>query len=132
VPSYDLPLTHRPMRDGSVVTSRHVPYFLAAEVLALAWATTLRDLGPGVLTSKDVAVVNAHFDFSHELFTGQATFSVEIEKLGTTSIRFGLRIEQDGKLAATGSTTVVQTDEARTRSIPLSSEQRAALERVSR
>jgi acyl-CoA thioesterase FadM len=128
MPSYELPLTHRPMRDGTPVTSRHVPYFLAAEVLAQAWARTLSGLGPGLLTSKDVAVVHASFDFGRELFTGTATFGVVVEKVGSTSIRFGLTIHQGGHLAATGTTTVVHTDEARTRSIPLSPAQRAALE----
>jgi acyl-CoA thioesterase FadM len=131
MPSYELPLTHRPQRDGSVVTSRHVPYFLAAEVFSDAWARTLVELGPGVLTARQVAVVNAHFDFSREVFTGSATVTVTIDKLGSSSIRFGLQLEQDGGIAATGSTTVVQTDPGRTRSIPLSAAQRAALESLS-
>jgi acyl-CoA thioesterase FadM len=131
MPRYELPLTHRPQRDGSSVVSRHVPYYLAAEVFSDAWAQTLVDLGSGVLTAKDVAVVNAHFDFSREVFTGVATIVVSIEKLGVSSIRFGLQLEQDGRQAATGSTTVVQTDRDRTRAIPLTEQQRAALESVS-
>lgn len=130
MPSYELPLSHRPQRDGSAVISRHVPYYLAAEVLAQAWAQALLDLGLGLLTAREVAVVNAHFDFSRELFTGMATFGVAVQKVGATSIRFGLTIHQDGQLAATGSTTVVRTDEGRTRSIPLSPDQRAALESI--
>jgi acyl-CoA thioesterase FadM len=112
------------------VSSRHVPYYLALEVVSLAWARTLLDLGPGLLTSKEVAVVNAQFDFSRELFTGSATFGVAVQNVGSTSITFGLTIQQDGQLAARGSTTVVRTDEARTRSIELSPQQRAALEAV--
>jgi acyl-CoA thioesterase FadM len=131
MPRYELPLTHRPQRDGSAVASKHVPYFLAAEVFSDAWAQTLVDLGPGLLTAMDVAVVNAHFDFSREVFTGQATVTVSIDKVGTSSITFGLQLEQQGRLAATGSTTVVQTDAGRTRAIPLSAQQRAALDAVS-
>ena len=131
MPSYELPLSHRPERDGSAVNSRHVPYFLAAEVFSDAWARTLVELGPGVLTARQVAVVNAHFDFSREVFIGLAAVTVTIDKLGTSSIRFGLQLEQDGRVAATGSTTVVQTDSGRTRAIPLSDVQRAALEAVS-
>jgi acyl-CoA thioesterase FadM len=108
-----------------------VPYYLAAEVFSDAWAQTLLDLGPGVLTAKDVAVVNAQFDFGREVFTGSASIVVSIEKLGVSSIQFGLQLEQDGHVAATGSTTVVQTDSARTRAIPLNERQRAALESVS-
>jgi acyl-CoA thioesterase FadM len=130
VPSYELPLTHRPQRDGSLVTSRHVPYFLAAEVFALAWARMLSELGPELLTSRDVAVVNAHFDFYHEVFTGTATFAVEVQKVGGTSIRFGLQLSQNGRVAASGTTTVVRANEGRTRSLPLTDGQRAALESV--
>jgi acyl-CoA thioesterase FadM len=131
MPSYELPITHRPQRDGSAVASGHVPYFLAAEVFSDAWGRTLVELGTGVLTARQVAVVNAHFDFGREVFTGQATVTVTIEKVGGSSIRFGLQLEQDGRIAATGSTTVVQTDSGRTRSIPLSAAQRAALEAIS-
>ena len=130
MPTYELPVTHRPNRDGTLLTTRHVPYYLAAEVFAQAWAQTLVELGPGVLTSQNVAVVNARFDYSREVFTGSAVITVAVEKVGGTSIRFGLVLEQDGKVAATGTTTVVHTDEKRTRSIPLSEEQRSALEAV--
>jgi acyl-CoA thioesterase FadM len=130
VPRYELALTHRPLRDGSAVASDHVPYYLAAEVFSDAWAQTLADLGPGVLAAKDVAVVNAHFDFAHEVFTGPAVVGVEVEQVGRTSIRFGLQLEQDGRVAATGSTTVVRTDEDRTRPLPLSQRQRSALQAV--
>ncbi|MCW2542753.1 MAG: hypothetical protein JWM40_305 [Frankiales bacterium] len=130
MPSYELPLTHRPQRDGSAVTSRHVPYFLAAEVFALAWAQTLTDLGPGLISARDVAVVNAHFDYHHEVFTGTATFTVEVQKVGVASIRFGLQLAQEGRVAATGTTTVVRTDRGRTRSVPLTDAQREALDRV--
>jgi acyl-CoA thioesterase FadM len=130
VPRYELLVTHRPNRDKSAVTSRHVPYYLAAEVFSDAWARTLAELGPGVLTAKDVAVVSAQFDYSREVFIGAATVTVEVQKVGASSVRFGLELEQDGRVAAVGTTTVAQTDENRTRSIPLSPEQRAALEAV--
>jgi acyl-CoA thioesterase FadM len=53
-----------------------------------------------------------------------------VEQVGGSSIRFGLQLEQDGNVAATGTTTVVHTDEDRTRSVPLSQAQRAALAAV--
>jgi acyl-CoA thioesterase FadM len=130
MPRYDLPVTHRPERDGSAVESRHVPYYLAAEVLSDAWARTLADLGPGVLVAKDVAVVSASFDFRREVFTGRVVVGVSIDKVGVSSVRFALTLEQDGQLAATGSTTVAQTDADRTRSVPLTDSQRAALAAV--
>jgi acyl-CoA thioesterase FadM len=107
-----------------------VPYYLAAEVFSDAWARTLADLGPGVLTARDVAVVGAQFDYSHEVFTGTAVVTVEVQKVGGSSIRFVLQLEQDGRVAAVGTTTVARTDEGRTRAIPLSEEQRAALAAV--
>jgi acyl-CoA thioesterase FadM len=130
MPRYELPVSHRPNRDGSAVTSRHVPYYLAAEVFSTAWSRTLAELGAGVLTAQDVAVVSAQFDYSREVFTGQALVTVDVQTVGVSSIRFGLQLAQDGHVAAVGTTTVVQTDEGRTRSIPLSPEQRAALEAV--
>ncbi|MCU1595636.1 MAG: hypothetical protein JWO12_3028 [Frankiales bacterium] len=130
MPSYELPVTHRPHRDGTPVTNRHVPYYLAAEVFALAWEQSLRDLGPDLLSSKDVAVVHAEFNYLHEVFVGTVVITVGVEKVGASSIRFGLQLEQGGRLAAHGTTTVVHTDEGRTRSVPLSSAQRRALESV--
>jgi len=130
VPRYELSVTHRPNRDGAPVTSRHVPYYLAAEVFSDAWARTLADLGPGVLTAKDVAVVGARFDYSHEVFTGTAAVTVDVQEVGGSSIRFGLQFEQDGRVAAVGTTTVARTDKLRTRAIPLSARQRDALEAI--
>jgi acyl-CoA thioesterase FadM len=128
VRAYDLPLTHRPLRDGTAVTGRHVPYYLAAEVMAQAWATLLGELGPGLLSSKDMAVVHVVLDFSRELFVGTATFGVDVLRVGCSSITFGLQVAQDGQVAGTGTTVVVQTDPARRCSVPLSLEQRGPLE----
>jgi acyl-CoA thioesterase FadM len=111
------------------VASNHVPYFLAAEVMALAWNQLLLELGPGLISARDVAVVHVDFDFSRELFVGAATFDVEVLRVGTTSITFGLRVEQYGKLAATGTTVVARTDEARLHALPLTPQQRTALDR---
>lgn len=130
MPSYELPITHRPHRDGTPVTNRHVPYYLAAEVFALAWSRTLRELGPELLSSMDVAVVNAQFDYTREVFVGTVVITVTVEKVGGSSIRFGLQLEQDGLVAAHGTTTVVHTDSGRTRAVPLSAAQRAALDAV--
>jgi acyl-CoA thioesterase FadM len=131
MPRYELPVTHRPERDGSPVASRHVPYYLAAEVFSDAWGRTLVELGPGVLVAKDVAVVSASFDFRREVFTGRVVVDVRVDHVGVSSIRFALALEQDGQLVATGSTTVAQTDADRTRAVPLTDIQRAALAAVS-
>ncbi|MCW2531471.1 MAG: hypothetical protein JWP62_1041 [Blastococcus sp.] len=123
-----MPVTHRPDRDGAAVTSRHVPYFLALEVAAQAWARLLDELGQGVLSTADVAVVRAEFDFRRELFTGSLDVDVEVTRVGRSSVAFGIALYQRDMLAATGETVVARTDEARLVSVPLSPVQRAMLE----
>jgi acyl-CoA thioesterase FadM len=123
-----MPVTHRPDRDGAAVTSRHVPYFLALEVAAQAWARLLDELGQGVLSTADVAVVRAEFNFRRELFTGSLDVDVEVTRVGRSSVAFGIALYQRDMLAATGETVVARTDEARLVSVPLSPVQRAMLE----
>jgi acyl-CoA thioesterase FadM len=123
-----MPVTHRPDRDGAAVTARHVPYFLALEVAAQAWARLLDELGQGVLSTADVAVVRAEFNFRRELFTGSLDADVEVTRVGRSSVAFGIALYQRDMLAATGETVVARTDEARLVSAPLSPIQRAMLE----
>ena len=123
-----MPVTHRPDRDGAAVTSRHVPYFLALEVAAQAWARLLDELGQGVLSTADVAVVRAEFNFRRELFTGSLDADVEVTRVGRSSVAFAIALYQRDMLAATGETVVARTDEARLVSVPLSPVQRAMLE----
>jgi acyl-CoA thioesterase FadM len=123
-----MPVTHRPDRDGAAVTSRHVPYFLALEVAAQAWARLLDELGQGVLSTADVAVVRAEFNFRRELFTGSLDVDVEVTRVGRSSVAFAIALYQRDMLAATGETVVARTDEARLVSVPLSPVQRAMLE----
>jgi acyl-CoA thioesterase FadM len=122
-----MPVTHRPERDGTPVRARHVPYYLALEVAALAWAQLLDDLGDGALKARDVGVVRAEFDFRRELFVGELDVDVEVLRLGASSVSFGLELHQDGEHAATGTTVVARTDTSRLRSVPLSDQQRALL-----
>jgi acyl-CoA thioesterase FadM len=127
VPLYRLPVSHRPERDGTAVTSRHVTYYLALEVAALAWARLLDERGQGLLTAANLALVSTQFEFRRELFTGYVDVDVEVVRVGTSSVAFAQQIYQDDVRAATGETVVAQTNEARTRATPLSAEQRAML-----
>ena len=127
MPLYRLPVYHRPERDHTAVTSRHVPYYLALEVAALAWARLLDERGRGLLAASDLAVVSTQFDFRRELFTGYVDVDVDVVRVGTSSVTFAQQLYQDDVRAATGETVVAQTDDARTRAIPLSPEQRAML-----
>jgi acyl-CoA thioesterase FadM len=123
-----MPLTHRAERDGTVVTFAHVTYYLALEVAALAWARLLDELGQGLLSAADVAVVRADFRFRREMFTGSVDVDVDVTRIGRTSVTFTVSMYQGDVLAALGETVVARTDEARGGAVPLSSEQRAMLE----
>jgi acyl-CoA thioesterase FadM len=123
-----MPVTHRPERDGSAVTSTHVPYYLALEVAALAWARLLDELGEGVLSAGDVAVVRTELNLRRETFTGSLDVDVDVTRVGRSSVTFAVALYQHGVLAATGETVVARTDEARVVSVPLSPVQRAMLE----
>ncbi|MCW2617933.1 MAG: hypothetical protein JWR28_1082 [Modestobacter sp.] len=125
-------MTHRPERDGSATTSAHVPYYLALEVAALAWARLLDECGHGLLTAGDMAVVRTEFDFRRELFTGFLDAEVDIASIGRSSVAFAVALHQHDQLAATGTTVVARTDEARLLAVPLSPEQRAMLESLVR
>jgi acyl-CoA thioesterase FadM len=125
--TYCMQLAHRPDRDGTVTASRHVPFFLALEVMAQAWARLLADGVGELLSPMDLGVVNVQSDFRRELFTGEADYDVTLARFGTSSLTFAFTITQAGQVAAKGETTLARTDTGRVRSVPLTDEQRAAL-----
>jgi len=104
-----------------------VPYYLALEVAALAWARLLDERGQGLLAARGLAVVGTQFDFRRELFTGYVDVDVDVVRVGNSSVAFAQQLFQDDLHAATGETVVARTNEARTRAVPLSPEQRAML-----
>ena len=104
-----------------------MPYYLALEVAALAWARLLDEGGRGLLAAPDLAEVSTQFDFRRELFTGYVDVDVDVVRVGTSSVAFAQQLYQDDVRAATGESVVAQSDDARTRAIPLSPEQRAML-----
>jgi acyl-CoA thioesterase FadM len=105
-----------------------VPYYLTLEVAALAWARLLDELGQGLLSAADVAVVRTDFDFRRELFTGSLDVDVDVTRIGRSSVVFAVALYQRDLLAVTGETVVACTDEARALAVPLSPAQRAMLE----
>jgi acyl-CoA thioesterase FadM len=125
-------VTHRPERDGSAITSAHVPHYLALELAALAWARLLDECGQGLLAAGDMAVVRTEFDFRRELFTGFLDAEVDVASIGRSSVSVAVALHQHDQLAATGTTVVARTDEARLLAVPLSPEQRAMLESLVR
>jgi acyl-CoA thioesterase FadM len=120
-------ITHPPMRDGGVITSAHVPFFLALEAMADAWANALADHCSGVLAPTDLGVVHVDSDFAHEVFVGEVTIDVDLEKVGTSSLTFRVTLTQGGRRAAVMTTVLARVDSTRLHALPLSDAQRAAL-----
>ena len=128
MPRYLLDVTHRPERDGTILTAAHVPYYLALEVSATAWGLALEAACVGVLTPRQLAVVSVVSEFRRELFTGPVLFDVRLLRYGRSSLTFGVELTQNDRSAATVTTTLALVDDARLHSVPLSDAQRARLD----
>lgn len=100
-------LTHRPMRDGSLVDRAHVPAFLAIEVAGYAWDDALRAVSAGELSAAAVVIVNVDANFSRELLVGDAQFFVSLRKIGRTSFVLETAIEQGGNIGAVATFALV-------------------------
>ncbi|WP_261570631.1 acyl-CoA thioesterase [Frankia gtarii] len=127
---YMLPVTHRPDRDGVVSQHRHVPFFLALEIAAQAWARALATTCEGLLAPADLAVVDVASTYRRELFTGDVLFEVALSKFGSSSLTFALELTQHDHPAASLTATLVKVDADRLHSMPFTPEQRAALDRL--
>jgi len=123
-----LDVTQRPRPDGTVPASTHVPFYLALEMMFEAWRRVLATTCQDILEPRDLGVVNVTSDFGRELHVGATAFDVDLERVGTSSITFRIDVGQNGQHAATIRTTLAQVNDDRTRSVPLSPLQRAALE----
>lgn len=121
-------MTHRPLRDGTPVTNNHVPYYLALEVMSDAWAIAIFTACAGVMAPNELGVVHVTSDFARELFVGEATVDVTLQKLGTTSMTLLLTLSQDGHQAAVMTAVLARVDPLRLKSVPFTPAQRAALE----
>ncbi|MCW2622288.1 MAG: hypothetical protein JWL64_1890 [Frankiales bacterium] len=110
------------------MTARHVPFYLALELMSDAWARLLVEGAGGALVANDVGVVAVDYVFKRELFVGDAEVDAEVAAIGRSSVAFDTAITQGGIRACSGRITVARTDEARLHSVPLSEVQRAALQ----
>ncbi len=122
-------LQNRPVR-GDGRPGSHVPYYLALEVAAEAWAAAMATTCHGLLEPWDLGVVHVRSDFRFELFVGETDFDVELRRIGSSSIAFGVTITQEGRSTATVTAVLARVDDLRTHSVPFSPEQRAALEKL--
>ncbi|WP_062998058.1 hotdog domain-containing protein [Nocardia jinanensis] len=127
---YTAPITHRPERDGTVVDSAHVPFYLAMEHSAAAWRSLLVEACGDLLHPGDLGVVDVSATFTRELFVGEVHTEVELIRLGTSSLGFRVVIHQHGVAGAVITTVLARLAADRKTSVPLSAAQRAALESV--
>ncbi len=105
----------------------HVTFHGALGYVQAAWLRALTETCGDVLMPPDLGLVNVTADYRRELFDGPAVFDVTLERMGTSSLIFAADIIQSGELAARATLTFVRVDADRTRSLPLTAQQRAAL-----
>ena len=125
-----VPMTHRPGRDGTTPTTRHVPFYLAMETASDAWQLALQQYCAPAIAPMDLAMVHVSSDFRRELFTGELTVDVTVRRIGTTSFTVGLALEQDGADAGLVEFVFALVDGGRAHAVPITAEQRAVLEKV--
>jgi acyl-CoA thioesterase FadM len=130
LPRYTLLVTHPLPRDGRPVTSTHVPFYLALEFAAEAWARTLGEYCGDLISPMAMAVVNVTSNFRREVFVGEVAVEVTLKRIGTSSVTFLLELFQAGHSAGTVDFVVVQVDVPRVRAVPLTPAQRAALQTI--
>jgi acyl-CoA thioesterase FadM len=131
VPRFVVPMQHRPGRDGTTPTSRHVPFYLAMEAASDAWQLALQQFCAPEIAPMDLAMRSVSSDFRRELFTGELTVDVEVRRIGTTSFVVGMALEQDGDDAGDIEFVFVLVDGSRTSAVPVTPAQRAVLEKMS-
>jgi acyl-CoA thioesterase FadM len=130
LPRHTLVVTHPPSRDGPPATSRHVPFYLALEAAAEAWAMSLGEHCGDLLSPMAMAVVNVTSNFRRELFVGEIGVEVSLKRIGTSSVTFLLELFQGGQSVGTVHFVVVQVDFLRVHAVPLTPAQRAALQTI--
>jgi acyl-CoA thioesterase FadM len=124
------PVAHRTTPDGADHEGAHAPHYLVVEAACQVWEDLLLDLGEGVLPPRDVAVVRVAFDYRHEVFVAPAEFEIGVAGIGRTSVELAVVLHQDGRAVAEGQVMLAQVNAARTAAVPLSEQQRAALETI--
>jgi acyl-CoA thioesterase FadM len=128
VPTYTLPISHRPNREGEHGGGAHVPVFLAIEFLMHAYHRALTQWCGSALTAQEMVIVKVTGDFGREVFVGNAQFDVSIAALGTSSLTVSVSLSQ-GDVPAVGATLIlVRVAPDRVHSQPFTDEQRSLLE----
>ena len=128
--SYNLHISHRPGRDGSIPANPHVPFYLAMECSVEAWNSLLVSTCGDLLSAGDLGVVDVSAQFTRELFVGDVRAEASLIRLGVSSVSFRVVIYQEEMAGADITIVLARLADGRTRSTPLSPEQRAALETI--
>lgn len=121
---------HRPPHGAALNDSPHLAFYEVLGIVSLTWGEVLESAGRPDLEIGNFAVVNVVSDFHHEMFVGQLTIDVEVERIGTSSLTLKASVVQTGRETGQVRATLVQINTDRTASAPLTDEQRAALQLV--
>jgi acyl-CoA thioesterase FadM len=130
VARYVIPVEHRPSREGTTPSSRHVPFYLALETAADAWLSALEKYCAPAITPADLAVVHVSSDFRRELFIGELAVDVAVAEIRTRSFVVRATLEQYGTAAGDVEVTFALVENSRTSAVPMTAAQRAVLEQV--
>ncbi|WP_341264524.1 hotdog domain-containing protein [Gordonia hydrophobica] len=83
-----------------------------------------------LLSAGDLGVVDVSAQFTRELFVGDVRAEASLIRLGVSSVSFRVVIYQEEMAGADITIVLARLADGRTRSTPLSPEQRAALETI--
>jgi acyl-CoA thioesterase FadM len=128
--SIPVTLTNQQSSDEKPALGDHVAFFDSLRAAAGAYAAAILSASDGLLSARDMALVNLTSDFKGELFVGEAIFDVVLQRIGATSLTFAMELSQSGKVAATISVVLVHVGDGRESSVPFTAAQRSALERL--
>lgn len=113
-----------------MIDSPHLAFYEVLGVVSLTWGEVLESTGRRDLAIRNFAVVNVISDFRHENFVGQLTIDVGVERIGTSSLTLKASTVQTDRETGQVRATLVHLNSDRTASVPLTNEQRDALELI--
>ncbi len=106
----------------------HLPFHSILQRCGVAWRSYLVELLPADL---GVIVPRVNADFLAEIHLGRMEIAVAVSGIGTTSFTLICEVTQEGTLAARVTVVLVNFDYRSRSAVPLSREQRTALEAAS-
>lgn len=104
---------------------RHLGFDRVVGLLGEAWVAFVRTLDPALLEA--VGVVHVSCDYAREVGPGPVEVTVEVTRLGTSSVALGLRVHQAGAVPVQATVVLVHKDFGAVRAVPLTAGHRALL-----